>query len=97
MRLASAVTSASGGEATALPAPVPVRLELVQELRAALLFVDLADGGRGLPQAVERPQEPPVGLVGPAHVARAPPARGPEGVEAAVVAHPEGEIGRAHV
>src|SRR5690606_3577897 len=50
--------------------------------------VRLADGLGRRPQPVDRPQEPAVLRVAPAHVARPPPAVGPEPVEAAVVADP---------
>ena len=69
------------------------RLELVEELGAAGLLVGLADRRRAAAQAVERAEEPAVGLVPPPHVARAPPARLPEPVEAAVVADPEARVG----
>ena len=56
--------------------------------RAALLLVVLADGaGRGA-QCLEGAQEPTVGLFTPAHIARAPPARRAQGVEAPVIADP---------
>src|SRR5690606_39261511 len=65
---------------------VAIRVELVEEVRAALLLVGLADRGRRGPQALERAEEPPVGLVGPAHVPAPPPARAAQGVEPPVVA-----------
>src|SRR5688500_13784035 len=64
----------------------PVGVELLQERGAALGLVGLADRLGLPPQPVERPQEPPVLLVLPPDVAPAPPAAGPEPVEAPVVA-----------
>src|SRR5690606_21388451 len=66
----------------------PVGVELAEELLAPGGLVLLADGRGRRPQPVERPQEPAVLRVAPAHVARPPPAVGPEPVEAAVVADP---------
>src|SRR3954471_18488567 len=64
---------------------VPVGVELVQELVAALGFVGLADAlGHG-PEPVEGAQEAAVGGMAPPHVAAAPPARRPQCIEAAVV------------
>src|SRR5680860_90341 len=73
-------------------ASIPARLELVQELGAALLLVGLVDGGRRTAQAVEGAQEAAVGLVAPAHVAGASPARLAQAVEAAVVADAEARV-----
>ena len=63
-----------------------VRVELCQEVPAALLLVDLSDLRRHGSQPGEGPQEPPVGGVRPPHVAAAPPTRGAEPVQPAVVA-----------
>ena len=50
-----------------------------------MLLVGLTDGGGRLLQGVHGTEEALVGLVAPAHVTRAAPPRGPQGVEAAVV------------
>src|SRR3954449_10239215 len=71
-----------------LPA-VPVRVQLVEELLAALLFVAFAYACRRRPQAVERAQKTAVRLVLPPHVPRAAPSRGAQRVEPAVVADAE--------
>jgi probable phosphomutase (TIGR03848 family) len=68
-----------------LVASIPVGLELIEELGAALRFVDLVDCSRAGAQPVEGAQEATVGLVGPAHVARAAPPRLAQPIEPAVV------------
>src|SRR5437588_4782056 len=64
--------AASESSNTTLLAAVPIRIELMEELVAALGLVVLADLVRHRPEAVEGPQEPAVGGVAPAHVP-APP------------------------
>ena len=64
-------------------------VQLVDEFGAALRLVGLADRLGGCAQAVERTQESAVGLVPPAHVARAAPSRLPQPVEPAVIADTE--------
>src|SRR3954468_18644213 len=71
----------------------PRRIELDEELAAALGLVRLADGRRLPVQSVQSPQEPAVAGIPPAYVTRAPPAVLAQLVEAAVVAHPEGGVG----
>src|SRR5205823_13663363 len=70
----------------------PFRVELAQELGAPLLLVVLADRGGGDAQPVERPEEALIGRVRPPHVARSPPTRLAQAVEAAVVADPEARV-----
>src|SRR5436190_23822770 len=71
----------------------PLRVELAEELGAAVSLVVLADGVGGAPEPVQRAEEAAVGLVAPAHVARPSPARLAEAVEAAVVADAEIGVG----
>src|SRR5438128_2466175 len=82
----SALPTRPAVEKTLARPPVPVGVQLMEELVAASGFVVLPDCSRSPPQAVERLQESPVRLVRPAHVPRAPPARLSEKVEPAVVA-----------
>src|SRR5262245_54599777 len=82
------------GKPSRLPAlPGPFRVELTEELGAAQLLVFLADRARRPPEAVERAQEPLVGRVAPADIARAAPPRLAQPVEAAVVADAEVRVG----
>src|SRR3954470_21443063 len=62
------------------------RIALGEEDAAALGLVVLADTPGGLAEAAQRPEEAAVLLVGPADVAAAPPAVGPQPVEPTVVA-----------
>ena len=78
---------------TTSPSVRPVRVELVEELGAAGFLVGFADAAGLAAQAVEGPEEPEVLGMGRADVAGAPPARRPQGVEAAVVPDPEGGVG----
>src|SRR5689334_23172295 len=84
---------ASGRAPSACSTAIPVGVELVEELVAALLLRPLADGGRRPPQAVEGAEEAAVALVLPPDVAAPPPAVGPKCVEAAVVADPVAGVG----
>ena len=61
-------------------------IELVHEHGDALGLVTLADCRRHLLQTAQAAQEPAIRLVGPAHVARAAPTVGAQGIEAAVIA-----------
>src|SRR6266480_852265 len=70
----------------------PFRVQLAQELGAPLLLVVLADRGGGGAQPVERPEEALIGRVPPPHIARSPPTRLAQAVEAAVVADPEARV-----
>src|SRR2546429_4962795 len=82
-----------GGKARRLAAlRTPFRVELAQELGAPLLLVVLADRGGGDAQPVQRPEEALIGRVSPPHVARSPPTRLAQAVEAAVVADPEARV-----
>src|SRR3954468_23759666 len=89
-RLVPGPRNRSAGLSLALPRPGRVQLE--QELRTAGLLVGLADRRGGGAQAVERPQEPPVGLVLEAHVPAAAPAGLAQLVEPAVVADTEARV-----
>src|SRR5262245_50150610 len=73
-------TQRSGGP------PIPLGVELSQEVGATSLFVGLSDRGGGAAQAVERAEEAPVRLVRPAHVTGAAPPALAQAVEPAVVA-----------
>src|SRR4051812_16015291 len=64
----------------------PTRIELSQEQRAPLLFLVLTDGRGARPQALERTQEPTVGVVGPTHEPGASPSVRAQPVEPAVIA-----------
>ncbi len=64
---------------------------------AALRLVGFADLGGGALQAGQCPEEPPVRLVLPAHVAAPPPPVGPQRVETPVVAHPVGGVLLDHI
>src|SRR4051812_25167053 len=86
-RLVPGPRNRSAGRSLALPGPGRVQLE--QELRTAGFLVGLADRRGGGAQAVERPQEAPVGLVLPADVSAAAPAGLTELVESTVVPDPE--------
>src|SRR4051794_21306879 len=69
------------------------RVALGEEDAAALGLVVLADTPGGLAEAAQRPEEAAVLLVGPADVAAAPPAVGPQPVEPPVVADAVAGIG----
>src|SRR5690606_39169689 len=69
------------------------RVELGEELGAALGLIVLADGLGGPAEPVERAQEAGVLGVDPPHVTRAPPAVGAEAIEPPVVADPVGGVG----
>src|ERR1700730_3083162 len=70
----------------------PFGVELAQELGASLLLVALADRGGGGAQPVERPEEALIGRVPPPDVARSPPTRLAQPVEAAVVPDSEARV-----
>src|SRR4051812_8354740 len=89
-RLVPGPRNRSAGLSLALPGPGRVQLE--QELRTAGFLVGLADRRGGRAQAVEGPQEAPVGLVLPADVAAAAPAGLAELVEPSVVPDPEARV-----
>src|SRR5438552_7531418 len=67
----------------------PRRFELEQELRAPLFLVTFADASCQPAEPVERAQEAAVLVVRPAHVARTPPTRLAETIEASVVGDAE--------
>ena len=92
-RRAGSATGAGGPGRPRQEPGRPAGVELGQELRAALGLVGLADGLGGTAQAVEGAEEAGVLRVGPADVAGAPPAVGPQAVEAPVVADPVGGVG----
>jgi len=71
---------------------VPRGIELTEERLAPLLLIDLADRRRGTGETGEGPQEAPVLLVGPPHVARAAPPVLAQPVEPSVVAHAEARV-----
>src|SRR6266511_15279 len=72
--------------------PIPIGVELVEELVAPLRLVDLADRGGGGTQPVERTQEPAVRRVTPPDIPGPAPTRLSQRVEAAVVADPEAGV-----
>src|SRR4029453_16408099 len=72
--------------------PAPFRVELAEELGAALLLVVLTHGGGGGAQPFQRAEEALVGRVPPPHVARSAPTRLAQPVETAVVADAEVRI-----
>src|SRR3954465_10261813 len=88
-RFMSTLSRSLSGSRLAVVAPLSGRVELVEELGAAGLFVDLADGFGAGPEAVQRPGETPVRLGRPSHVAAAPPSGLAQLVETPVVADPE--------
>jgi len=67
----------------------PRRVELSQELAAALILVDLADGTSAALQPMNRSQEAQVRLVLPAYEPTTSPPIGPKGVEPPVIANSE--------
>ena len=64
----------------------PIRVELTEEESTALGFFGLADGVGGAAKGFEGPKKPAVRFVTPPHLARTPPARRPQRVEAPVIA-----------
>ncbi len=74
----------TGAAGRALPVAA-FGVELDQEEGTALGFVLLPDGLRYTAQRLEALEEAAVGRLGPSHVARASPARRPQGVQAPVV------------
>ena len=68
-------------------------VELVEELGAASLLVGLTNGAGCPAEAVDRPKEPLVLRVSPAHVPRPAPSGRPESVQATVVADPVVGVG----
>src|SRR3954454_2572 len=69
------------------------RIALGEEDAAALGLVVLANAPGGLTEAAQRPEEAAGLLLGPADVAAASPAVGPQAVEATVVADAVAGIG----
>ena len=82
------VVGGLGGTAQA----APFRIELAQEQGTPFGLRLLPDGGRRGPQGIQGAQEAPVGIVGPADVARAPPPGAEQGVQAAVAAKLRGAM-----
>src|SRR5262249_45174044 len=81
------------GKPSRLAVRRPLRVELAEELDAALLLVAFADRAHRHAQPVEGAQEPLVRRMAPPDVARAAPARLAQPVEAPVVADAEVRVG----